>query len=517
MELHAAPTLLSRNAATAAALGSTSGPFGAPPSARAREGGAPPWDEVRLWASRNGFGTPAGLSRFMMWLGRQPDAEHDPHALMLAQALAYGPCASIENDTIYDSVGQLSPMAVWSAADATAFITALADSRLLAQTRLPPPRQSSGGPVPAGAWADPLSDPLYRYPDGTLTPYWPPVPPVFEAYLRRSRLDFLGHALDRDPHLAILDECRLAPAFGFSPYGAVVTGDKIDAHIAALEKAYAQRGVYTGDLPPVPTRPVLSGPRVFATTRTRKVMAPVVVMVSTDPRRPVAEALQSGQVFARYSPDDAETDPRTMIQLSGATPGSEPRLVPLWAVRAVLADMLAGAQSGQADRFGLRPVPPGTLVTSDARGARVLSRDQLPGWTVPMNALSRFLGLGAHTYAGAYDIDDFFAAAQAHAADASSRILRSLGNDDRSTSLMALAARAYRGRVGTGALPTEVDIFAAPYVAARACAAGAPEADRALLSSASRLLGLDPNSFPSQAVLCAELAEMFDPSLGASS
>lgn len=511
MQLRTAPMLSSRDVDTAAS-GPASGPFGAPPSARAREGGAPPWDEVRLWASRNGFGTPAGLSRFMLWLGRQPDAELDPHALMLAQALAYGPCASIENDTIYDSVGELSPMGVWSAADATAFIGALAGSRLLAQTRLPPPRQSPGGPVPAGSWGDPLFDPLYRYPDGTPTPYWPPVPPAFEAYLRRSRLDFLGHVLDRDPHRAILDECQSPSIFGPLAYGVpVVTGGAIDAQIAALQEAYAQKGVYTGDLPPVPSRPVLSGPRVFAATRTRDVMAPVVVMISTNPRRPVVEALQGGQVFARYSPGDTGIDPRTMLRLSGAVSGGGSRSVPLWAVRAVLADMLNAAQTGQAGRLGLHQMPPGAL-SSDARGARVLARDQLPRWT-----LSRLLGLGTHTYAGAYDIDDLFAAAQAHAADASARILRRLNSDDRGKSLMALAARAYRGPVGVGSLPAEVDAFAAPYVAARACAADASDADLVRLRSAARLLGVDPDPFASRAALCAELAEIVDPSPGAPS
>ncbi|AVK77065.1 hypothetical protein pmac_cds_377 [Pandoravirus macleodensis] len=511
MQLRAAPVLLSRDMATTTS-GPASGPFGASPPERRQTGEAPSWDEVRLWASRNGFGTPAGLARFMLWVSRQSDAGRDPRATMLALALARGPCAPLEDDAAYRG-GELSFADVWSAANATAFMGALTGSRLLAQTRLPPPRQSSSGPVPAGTWADPLTDPLYQYPDGTFTPYWPPVRPAFEAYLRQSRLDFLDHAPDRDSHQAILDECQSPSVLGSLAYGVpMVTGDMIDAQIAALQEAHAQKGVYTGDLPAVPSHPVLSGPHVFAAARTRDVMAPVVVMISTNPRRPVAEALQGGQVFARYSPGDAEIDPRTTLRLSGAVSGSGSRSVPLWAVRAVLADMLNAAQAGQAGRFGLHQVPPGAL-TSDARGARVLARDQLPRWT-----LSRLLGLGTHTYAGAYDIDDLFAAAQAHATDASARILRRLNNsDDRGKSLMALAARAYRGPVGTGSLPAEVDAFAAPYVAARACAADASDTDLARLQSAARLLGVDPDSFASRAALCAELAEILDPSPGTTS
>lgn len=477
------------------------GPFGGPPPIM--EQGSPSWTDVRVWAARNGFATPQGLATFMSaWRRLQAEADNDPRAVALALALTRGPCPDPEMDYPDFRGMWATAMAMTSA---LSFLEALAASRLLAQARLPPPRQSADAPVPAGTLADPLFDPLYRYPDGTLTPYWPPTRPSFEAYIRQARLDFLDHAPEPDPHRAIVDECRLGSIFGRAE---LVTSGEIDAHITSLVDAHAQSGVYTGDLPRVPSHPVLAGPRTFGALSRREVMAPVVVMVSVNPRRPVAEALQGGQVFARY-PNDGEGDATAALVIEGNAPAGESYSIPAWAVRGVLADLLAAAQSGQAERVGLHPMEPGALV-SDARGARVLTRDQMPQRRAVLSAPAS--GLKSYAYAGAYDINDFLAAAKARAVDASARIMRRLAADNGNAGLMGLAARAYRGPVGTGSLPAEVDAFVAPYVAARGCAADAADTDRANTRSAARLLGIDPDSFLSHAALCAELAEILDPS-----
>lgn len=474
------------------------GPFGGPPRQA-----HPPWDEVRSWASENHLDQLEQLDRFVMTFASKVaaadrDGESSACARALFEALAVGAGVGIPESPEY-SAGWL----IVAAGTVGAFLRIVGSAGLLAGAEglFLPPRQSSRGPAPIGAWSQPLTDPLYRYPDGTLTPYWPFTPATLRAYARQTLLDNLRYEPDPDTYAAVgrLWHQRELP----------LPRDIADT----LSQAYRQAKTLVG-MPRVSPYPVLSGPRAFGAVRDPDiVVAPFLIVI--DVVRGGARALIShaDTVLADYPEGVTGLIPpdRDGVTMRLADAGGPRYDTPQKAWRTLLGDLVAAVESGCTRDVGLYSVSD-DMVKGDTPAIRKRVIDL--GLQVDTgDAISLDPSCPRYRCAGLYDPYDILAAVEARTPNLiSKRIMRCIaGGAGGNGSLVALAARAYRGPAVTALLPTEVQALVAPYVAARACGADATDDDRTHLPAAARLLGVDPETAFGVPALCAEIAHALGP------
>lgn len=464
-------------------------------------------EEVRLWASANGLVTPGALHQFIRQLATGARAE-GPYERALIRLLS---------DHYYYSAPERHLLDPRSLQFAYAQILPQL-ARLLPEqyAGVPVPRLVPGGPAPQGDWVDPLFDPLYRYPDGTLTPFWPPSKITTTDYVDQTLRELLHYPPGEDTR-AFVQGSRPPDEVGF------LLG--VEDMFAAMQFAHGVGSLLYGRS--VAPGPVLSGPRAFDSALHRfpglqpnlyALHTPFLVVVITEPGREQAAIARNGRIVASVErpPSDEAAGARddnepvqafdlpTPTSMMGAVrsmwtlPPPTPR--PAW--RALLNDMLDAVHAGRAEEVGLYPAPLGTVALS--KDMAVLIR---PGDV-------RFAGSGGvpradpamRRYAGIYHPIDVLAAVEARVPNATAQRLREAGDAAAGdVGLRTLAARAYRGRIDLQQMPAEVAAFATPYVAARACSADPVPDRRAILESAAHALGIDPEPF-GDAALCAELA-----------
>lgn len=466
-------------------------------------------EQVRLWASANGLVVPGALHQFIRQLATGARAE-GPYERALMRALSdhyyYGASERhlLDPRTLQFAYAQILPQL----------------GQLLPQqyAGVPVPRLTPGGPAPQGDWVDPLFDPLYRYPDGTLTPFWPPSRITTTDYVDQTLRELLHYPPGEDTR-AFVQGSRPPDEVGF------LLG--VEDMFGAMRFAHEVGSLMHGRS--VASGSVLSGPRAFRSVLRRfpglqpnlyALHTPFLVVVITEPGRERAAIAHNGRVVARVErPADETTgdvardgdnsEPVQAFDLPTPTPMMDavarmwtlPPPTPRSAWRALLDDMLDAVRAGRADEVGLYPAPPGSIALSEDMAVLVRPGD------------ARFAGGGAprtdpaiRRYAGIYHPIDVLAAIEARVPNATAQRLREAGDAAAgSAGLRALAARAYRGRIDLQQMPAEVAAFAAPYAAARACSADPVPDRRAILESAAHALGIDPEPF-GDAALCAELA-----------
>nr|UMO79758.1 hypothetical protein [Pandoravirus aubagnensis] len=480
-------------------MDAVSGPFGGP-SWQAH----PPWDEVRSWASENHLDQLEQLGRFMLaFVGTAAAADRDDEpktcARALFEAFAVGAGVGVPQNPGYNA-GWL----VVAAGTAGAFLRMVDSDGLLdaVDGLFLPPRLSSSGPAPTGIWSHPLTDPLYRYPDGTLTPYWPLTPATLRAYVRQTLLDKLRYEPEPDPYVVIarLWHQRTLP----------LPRDIADT----LGQIYNQARALAG-MPRVSPYPVLSGPRAFAAVRDPDVVvAPFLIMLDVTRSATRAMISHADTVLADYPegvtgliPPDQD---KITLRLAG-TDGPR-RETPQRAWCALLGDLVTAInEPSRARDVGLCRVSD-DMANGNIPAIRKRMIDLVGLQVDTEGAIALDPSCPRFQYTGLYDPYDILAAVEARTPSLiSERIMHRIGGDGGNESLMALAARAYRGPAVVASLPTEVQAFVAPYVVARACGADATDADRTHLPAAARLLGVDPETVFGVPALCAEIAHALGP------
>ncbi|AGO84233.1 hypothetical protein psal_cds_468 [Pandoravirus salinus] len=469
----------------------------------------PSQEEVRAWASANGLVTPSALLQFL----HQMDAgerTQGPHERALVQAMT---------DNYYGMPQDLAMRPRHLLLAHGEFLTQLGSLVPTQYAGVPVPRLTPDGPAPQGDWVDPLLDPLYRYPDGTPTPFWPPSLITTTDYVDQTLRELLHYPPGNDNTRAFVGHARPDDPF------LLVLG--VEDMFAAMQFAHEMGSLMYGAR--VSPDPVLSGPRAFGAVLREwpglqpnlySLHAPFLVVAITDPDRQRAVIAQNARIIASVeSPADSgaehdDDEPARAFEAPSPTPllgvvnrrrGSPPS-IPKSAWRALLNDMLDAVRAGRAEDVGLYPTPPGSIVITDDAAALIRPGDP------------RFVSLGAprvdpaiRRYAGIYHPADVLAAVEARVPNASAqRLAKASDTAIGGTGLRALAARAYHGRIDAKRMPAEVAAFAAPHAAARACSADSFVPDRrAVLESAARALGVDPRPF-GDAALCAELAAIVE-------
>lgn len=475
-------------------MDAVSGPFGGPPWQA-----HPPWDEVRSWASENHLDRLDQLGRFLRTFvstaaAVNQDDESKTCARALFEAFAVGAGVGIPESPKHNA-GWLTATAGTAGAllrivDSTGLLAGADDLFL-------PPCKSTNGPAPTGAWSHPLTDPLYRYPDGTLTPYWPLTSATLRAYVRQTLLDKLRYEPEPDPYVVIarLWHQRALP----------LPRDIADT----LGQAYGQTRALAG-MPRVSPYPVLSGPRAFAAVRNPDVVvAPFLVLI--DVARGAVRALIShaDTVLADYPKGDTGLVPpdQDKITLRLASTDGPCRETPQRAWCALLGDLVTAATTEPScgRNVGLCRVS-SDMANGSTPAVRKRMIDLMRSQVDGEGVIALDPSCPRSLYTGLYDPYDILAAVEARTPNLiSERIIRRIGGDD-DGSLKALAARAYRGSAVAASLPTEIQAFVAPYVVARACGADATDADRTHLPAAARLLGVDTEKVFGVPALCAEIA-----------
>lgn len=474
----------------------------------------PSQEAVRIWASDNGFATPDGLVQFLRQVNRGQRAR-GPYERALMQLLTdqyYGAPQDLPLEPRHLLFAYLQ------------FLPQLAALAPGQYAGVSVPRLTPGGPVPHGNWVDPLFDPLYRYPDGTLTPFWPPSKVATTDYVDQTLRELLHYPPGEDTR-AFVAGSRPPDEMG------LLLG--VEDMFGAMQFAHTIGSLLYGRS--VAPDPVLSGPRAFRSVLHRfpglqpnlyALQTPFLVVVITGPGRERAAIAHNGRIVAGVERPAGETagdaarggddngEPVQAFDVPAPTPmmdavngmrGPSPPPTPRSAWRALLDDMLDAVREGRAEEAGLYPAPPGAVVLGDEVGALIRPGDP------------QFAFLGApstdpaiHRYAGIYHPADVLAAVEARVPNAVAQRLRETsGAPAGITNLRALAARAYQGPIGVQRMPAEVAEFAAPYVAARACSAGHVSDRRAILESVAHVLGIDPGPL-GDAALCAELAAVVE-------
>ncbi|BCU03819.1 hypothetical protein [Pandoravirus japonicus] len=464
----------------------------------AAQGGRGPttWDDVETWASAMGLDRPQALLGFLDTIaanGARGETLADPRAAALLRALSQEALLSRTGEPpapVADILSVYRPYLQWLA-------TALSDAN-------------------GGAWIGPLADPLGTGEPSAL-PSWPPTPLVVLARAEQA-IRRLLHYPPSDPvaqflNLYTTNEARVGLDTGLT--AAESTREVVPG---AITQAAAE-GRLLGDLA-VPAEPVLAGPlTVEAYHRWWPAVGPglsvpqapfvIVVARAAEPDvRDYAAVIQNSRVIASVGGSDVDGQQRRQreegVYPIEAEPGVSTPLPPMPQDDEPWVQLLDGVarivRQGRPDLVGLVRVvaaPPTEALGAIRRGPQIYAN--------LANVLPDDDSVGAPYYAGAFDPADVMAAAEAHIPeDNVARIEQALANDPEAE---AAAARAYDGPLGTGETTPEFDAFAAPYVAARGCAADAPAVDRARLARAARILGVDPRRFIERDPLCAELAE----------
>ncbi|AVK74875.1 hypothetical protein pqer_cds_453 [Pandoravirus quercus] len=470
----------------------------AAPRAQAEAGRGPmTWDDVHAWGAATGLDDPRALLALLESVaadearGQRPT---DPRVVALLRALSQEALMVGADATTPAPITQIldvyRPYLTWLAA-------ALTDSN-------------------NGDWLEALANPLGTGEPSALA-LWPPTPLAVLARAEQT-IRRLLHYPPTDPVARFLDIYTTNEASAGLDTALTAAESVREVVPGAITEAAAE-GRLLGDLA-VPAEPVLAGPlTVEAYHRWWPAVGPglsvpqapfvLVVARAADPDvRDYAAVIQNDRVIASVGGSDVDGQQRRQreegVYPIEAEPGVSAPLPPMpqdeesWVQ--LLDSVARTVRQGRPDLVGLVRVvvaPPTEALGAIRRGPQI--------YTNLANVLPEDDSVGAPYYAGAFDPADVMAAVEAYIPeDNVARIEQALVDDPEAE---ATAARAYDGPLGTGETTPEFDVFAAPYVAARGCAADASAADRARLARAARVLGVDPRRFLDRGPLCAELAE----------
>lgn len=334
----------------------------------------PSQEEVRIWASANGLVTPDALHQFLRQVNRGERAQ-GPYERALMQMMSdhyyYGTSEKylLDPHSLQFAYAQILPHL----------------ARLIPgqYAGMPVPRLTPGGPAPQGDWVDPLFDPLYRYPDGTLTPFWPPSKITTTDYVDQTLRELL-HYPPGDDTRTFVEGAHPPDQVGF------LLG--VEDMFAAMQFAYGMGSKLYGRQ--VAPEPVLSGPRAFRAVLHRwpilqpnlySLQTPFLVLVITEPGQERAVIAHNARVVASVdsladeSARDDDNEPIRAFGVPALTPmmgavngmrGSLPP-IPKVAWRALLDDMLDAVRAGRAEEVGLYPTPPGSIALSNEDAALI--------------------------------------------------------------------------------------------------------------------------------------------------
>ncbi|AGO84231.1 hypothetical protein psal_cds_467 [Pandoravirus salinus] len=468
------------------------------PTAQAGPGEPRTWEDVQAWAATEGLDDPQAL---LAWLesivadearGQRPT---DPRAVALLRALSQEALLVRADDTMAAPITQIlnvyRPYLTWLA-------EALSDAAANV------------------AWLQPLVDPLGTGEPSALA-LWPPTPLAVLGRAEQAIARLLGYP-PVDPVKRFVD-VYMANEARAGIDTALTAAESVPQVVPDAIVQAAAEGALLGDLA-VPAEPVLAGPlTVEAYHRWWPAVGPglstpqapfvIVVARASEPDvRDYAAVIQNDRVIASIGGNDVDGQQRQQRDegvypieaqsTAGAPLPPTPQTEEPWVQ--LLETVARSVRQGRPDLVGLVRVvaaPPADDLGTMRRGPRIYAN--------LANVLPDDDGVGAPYYAGAFDPADVMAAVEAYVLDDNvARIEQALADDPAAE---AAAARAYDGPLAAGETTPEFDAFAAPYVAARGCAADASAADRARLARAARVLGVDPRRFLDRGPLCAELAE----------